>query len=111
MSEHDADQGQSATVEARTLRAEHVARMNRLASRVAPAEDSQEGVWARLHHDGTVEVNVYCHHDGINSNVVAAPTKALEEALRGVLERHRDALRARVGHDVVQQMTAAQEVS
>lgn len=107
MSEHGADQDQAAAVDPRTLRAEQIARMARLAARVAPAADAQEGVWARLHPDGTVDVTVYMHHDGINTNVAAEPTEALEEALRGVLGRHRDALRERVGHDVVATMTAA----
>lgn len=107
MSEHNADQGQAASVEARRLTAERRALHDRLARRVAPAEDAEEGVWARLRADGVVEVTVYCHHDGVNSNVAAEPTKALEEALRGVLGRHRDVLRARVGRDVVAQMTAA----
>lgn len=107
MSEHSADQGQTATVSTRVLSSEHVERMNRLARRVQPAEGAEEGVWARLHPDGTVEVTVYCHHDDINTNVVVEPTKALDEALRGVLTRHRDALHVQVGHDVVNTMHAA----
>ncbi len=106
MIETSTTQGQEATADATVVGAERRARLERLALRVAPAEDATEGVWARLHPDGMVEVVVYMHHDDINTNVPAAPTKALEEALRGILQRHRRALGVQAGRDVVAHLNA-----
>jgi hypothetical protein len=105
--EHDANQGQAASVAVRRVTAERRARLDRLAARVAPADDAEVGVQARQHADGPGEVTVFMHHDGINTNVTVEPPKAVEDALRRVLDGALDVLRAQAGRDVVAHMMAA----
>lgn len=107
MPDHEASQGQAASLTARKITAERRERLDRLAARVAPADDAETGVWARLHPDGHVEVTVYMHHDGINTNVTVEAPKSLEDALRRVMDGALDMLRSQAGRDVVAHMMAA----